>query len=263
MIGSVIGDIVGSIYEFNNIKTKDFEFFQDSMEYTDDTVLTIATADWILNGGESWEYYARYANKYPHPKGAYGNGFAQWVHRTNFGDHIPYNSCGNGSAMRVGPVGWVFNQMASTLDAAKKSAAATHNHPEGLKGAAAVAFCIFMARKGFTKEAMREEIENWFDYNLHFTCDEIRPTYDWGSTCQDTVPQAIVSFIDANDFEDTIRNAISLGGDSDTLACIAGSIAEAYYGVPKAMYDKALTYLPEDLKSVLLEFDSKYGNKII
>ena len=259
----MIGDIVGSIYEFDNIKTKDFEFFQKSMSYTDDSVLSFATADWLLNGGDSSDYYLKYAKKYPHPMGAYGTGFSEWVWDACNGNRSAYNSCGNGSAMRVGPVGWAFDTKEETLEAARKSAEVTHNHPEGIKGAQATALCVFMARKGYTKEEIRREIETTIGYDLDFTCDEIRPGYDWGATCQDSVPQAIVCFLDAIDFEDTIRNAISIGGDSDTLGCISGSMAEAFFGVPEEMYNKALGYLPAELKKLLAEFEGKFGNKIL
>ena len=263
MIGSIIGDIVGSIYEFDNIKTKDFKFFQKRMSFTDDSVLSFATADWIMNGGHCEDYYLRYAREYPNPTGAYGTGFSSWVWRALNGDKSPYNSCGNGSAMRIGPVGWAFDTKEDTMEAARKSAEVTHNHPEGIKGAQATALAIFMARKGYSKDEIRSEIEKTFDYDLDFTCDEIRPTYDWGATCQDSVPQAIVCFLDAADFEDAVRNAISIGGDSDTLGCIAGSIAEAFFGVPEDIYLKAESYLTNDLKLLLHAFEDKYGNKVI
>lgn len=266
MLGGIIGDIVGSIYEFHNIKTKDFPLFSERCGYTDDSVLTIATAQWLLDGGsqsDSGNYYFRYAFNYPHPNGGYGSGFYKWVGRAENGDFSPYYSCGNGSAMRVGPVGWAFDNEEDVLKAARYSAEATHNHPEGIKGAQATARCILLARDGWEKEDIRFAIEEEFKYNLAFTCDSIRDTYQWGSTCQDTVPQAIVAFLDGVDFEDCIRNAISIGGDSDTLACITGSIAEAYFGIPKEIYDKGMEYLNPHFKNVVQEFEAKYGNKII
>ena len=260
MIGSIIGDIVGSIYEFGNIKTKDFEFLSDKCSFTDDSVLTVATADWILKGGEVAKYYSRYGYENPWPMGGYGESFKIWIIRSNRqGDYRPYNSCGNGSAMRVGPVGWAFNIKEEVLAKAKESAECTHNHPEGIKGAQATALCIFMARQGASKEEIRNEIERTFGYNLRFTCDEIRPSYTWGGTCQDSVPQAIVSFLDGNDFEDCVRNAISIGGDSDTIGCITGSIAEAFYGVPVELRERAMLYLPDGFKTVITEFENKYG----
>ena len=262
MIGSIIGDIVGSIYEFSNIKTKDFELFKPECEYTDDSVLTFATADWLLHGGNVAHYYSRYGQEYPYPMGGYGNGFKDWLIRSSRqGIYEPYNSCGNGSAMRVSPVGWAFNTKADVLEWARKSAECTHNHPEGIKGAQATALCILMARQGKSKEEIRQEIEQEFQYDLCFTCDEIRPTYGWGGTCQDSVPQAIVAFLDGTDFEDCIRNAISIGGDSDTIACITGGIAEAFYGVPAEIREKALTYLDDGLIHILNEFENRYGCK--
>lgn len=272
MIGSIIGDIVGSIYEFHNIKTKDFPLFSERAEYTDDSILTIATAKWILEGGslsDSGQYYYRYGFNYPHPMGAYGTSFVQWVRRAENGDFSPYNSCGNGSAMRVGPVGWAYNTKEEVLAAAKASAECTHNHPEGVKGAQAVALCIFMARNGASKDQIRFAMEKELGYDLDFTCDGIRDDYDWhssfgnGGTCQGSVPQAIVAFLDGEDFEDCIRNAISIGGDSDTIGCITGSIAEAYYGVPEDIYNEAYSRLTTHFKNVVKEFEDKYGRKII
>lgn len=272
MIGSIIGDIVGSIYEFNNIKTKDFPFFSERSEYTDDSILTLATAKWILEGGSlsnSGRYYFRYAFNYPYPMGSYGTSFSQWVRRAENGDFSPYESCGNGSAMRVGPVGWAYNTKEDVLAAAKASAECTHNHPEGIKGAQAVALCIFMARKGSTKEEIRKAIETIIGYDLNFTCDAIREKYGWnsefgnGGVCQASVPQAIVAFLDGEDFEDCIRNAISIGGDSDTIGCITGSIAESYFGVPIEIYEKGQSYLTPHFKDVVKEFEDKYGRKVV
>lgn len=266
MLGSIIGDIVGSIYEFHNIKTKEFPFFSERCDYTDDSILTIATAKWILEGGsqsDSGRYYFRYAFNYPHPKGGYGAGFENWVHRAEDGDFSPYNSCGNGSAMRVGPVGWAYNTQEEVLAHAKYSAESTHNHPEGIKGAQATALCILLARQGASKEVIRRTIESAFGYDLNFTCDSIRDSYLWGGLCQNTVPQAIVAFLDGVDFEDSIRNAISIGGDSDTLGCITGSIAEAFYGIPKELYDKGLEYLTPHFINVVKEFEDMFGNKLI
>lgn len=261
MLGSIIGDIVGSSYEFANIKTKEFPLFTTEKEYTDDSILTVATADWLLHGGDVATYYLRYVKAYPSPMGSYGTSFIRWAYRGLHGQPLtPYNSCGNGSAMRVGPVGWAFETEAETLAAAKESAECTHNHPEGIKGAQATALAIFLARHGTDKEAIRERIEHDFGYNLHFTCDDIRPTYTWGGTCQDSVPQSIVAFLDATDFEDALRNAISIGGDSDTIGCITGSIAEAYFGIPTPIRQRALTYLPPPLLTVLEAFETKYGS---
>ena len=266
MLGSIIGDIVGSIYEFHNIKTKEFPLFSERCDYTDDSILSIATAKWILDGGgksNSGKYYFRYAFDYPYPKGGYGERFVEWVNRAADGDFSSCNSCGNGSAMRVGPVGWAYDTREEVLEAAKRSAESTHNHLEGIKGAQATALCVFLARQGWEKEDIRSSIEEEFRYDLSFTCDIIRDSYGWGATCQDTVPQAIVAFLDGTDFEDCIRNAISIGGDSDTLGCITGSIAEAYFGIPKDIYDKGFEYLTPHFKNVIKEFEEKYGNKVI
>ena len=264
MIGSIIGDIVGSVYEFtpNNIKTKQFEFFNPNGSYTDDSILTFATADWLLHGGEVANYYSKYGEKYPWPMGGYGGGFRLWLVRSiRQQDYRPYNSCGNGSAMRVGPVGWAFDTIEEILAKAKESAECTHNHPEGIKGAQATALAIMMARHGCDKNEIRSEIEKRFEYDLQFTCEQIRPTYTWGGTCQDSVPQAIVAFLDGEDYEDSIRNAISIGGDSDTISCITGSIAEAYFGVPADLRNSAMNYLPEEFQSIISEFENKFGNK--
>lgn len=264
MIGSIIGDVAGSFYEFCNIKSKDFEFFSKRDKFTDDSVLTIATADWLLHGGLPEIYYAAWGNMYP--SAGYGGSFHNWLWKMQRkGIAEPYNSCGNGSAMRVGPVGWAFETEEDTLAAAKKSAECTHNHPEGIKGAQAVALCIFMARKGASKQDIKNRVEELFGYDLNFTIDEIRPSYGWNSQygngvlCQASVPQAIVAFLDGTDFEDCIRNAISIGGDSDTIACIAGSIAEAFYGVPQNLREQVLNFLPKMFLPVIEKFESKYS----
>ena len=264
MIGSIIGDVVGSRFEFNNIKTKDFELFSGRNRFTDDSVMTIATADWLLHGGDCRNYYADWGNKYP--RAGYGQNFYWWVFEMKKdGDAKPYNSCGNGSAMRIGPVGWTFATEEETLAAAKVSAECTHNHPEGIKGAQAVASCIFMARNGASKEEIRNKVESTFNYDINFTLDEIRPTYGWdsefghGVLCQASVPQAIVAFLEGSDFEDCIRNAISIGGDSDTIGCITGSIAEAFYGVPQNIREKAISYLPEEFKNIINDFENKFN----
>lgn len=203
--------------------------------------------------------------------GGYGNNFKDWAIAVNrSGKSVPYNSCGNGSAMRVGPVGWTCETEEEVLARAKESAECTHNHPEGIKGAQATAFCIYMARKGKTKDEIRKAVSERFQYNLNFTIDEIRSEYGWrssrfgnGGLCQASVPQAIVAFLDGTDFEDCVRNAVSIGGDSDTIACITGSIAEAFFGVPQKVYDQALSYLDSDVLDVLKRFEDKYGNKIV
>ena len=275
MIGSIIGDIVGSKYEFQNIKTKDFPLFSKYCDFTDDSILTVATADWLLHGGEVAKYYSNYAADNDCPMGGYGSGFRRWITRTIVdGDFSPYNSCGNGSAMRVGPVGWLsskiplFNEKL-ILKKAKESAECTHNHPEGIKGAQATALCIYLARNGVSVDDIRQRIEKDFCYDLSMCVEELRPRYSWkgldeagnGGTCQGSVPQAIICALDATDFEDAVRNAISIGGDSDTIGCITGSIAEALYGIPNDIRQKGMTYLPNEFKKVIDEFENKFGNK--
>jgi ADP-ribosylglycohydrolase len=257
MLGAIVGDIVGSIYEFNNHRSKDFPLFSDGCEFTDDTVLTVAVADCILGDSDYAQYIKQYAREYPTVKGGYGGRFASWIKSESM---EPYNSWGNGSAMRVSAIGFAFNTLPSVLAEAKKSAEVTHNHPEGIKGAQATAVAILLARKKKSKEEIKEQIINSFGYDLQRTLDEIRPIYQFNESCQETVPEAIIAFLESNDFEDAIRNAISLGGDSDTLTCITGGIAEAFYGgVPKNIAKKALSYLDDDIREVVEEFRERYG----
>ncbi|MBD2150521.1 ADP-ribosylglycohydrolase family protein [Pseudanabaena sp. FACHB-1277] len=250
MLGAIVGDIVGSIYEFNNHRSKDFPLFGKGCDFTDDTVLTVAVADCLMNNGNYAEYIKNYARKYTGR--GYGGRFAQWVESDSM---EPYNSWGNGSAMRVSPVGFYFDNLQRVSFEAKRSAEVTHNHPEGIKGAQATAAAIILARKGQDKELIKTHISKLFNYDLNRTLDEIRPVYQFNESCQETVPEAIIAFLESTDFEDAIRNAISLGGDSDTLACITGGIAEAFYGgVPKDIAAKALSYLDPDLREVVEEF---------
>jgi ADP-ribosylglycohydrolase len=273
MLGAIIGDIVGSVYEFSNIKKKDFPFWGKYCEYTDDSILAIATADWILHGDDVEKFYFRYATTYRSPMGGYGGRFLDWVNEAEYGGHfIPYYSCGNGSAMRIAPVGWLsstipFNEDKRILKIAQISAECTHNHPEGIKGAQATALSIYLARKGKSSAEIRKRITKDFEYDLSLSVDEIRPRYSWqgldgagnGGTCQGSVPQAIVCALEATDFEDAIRNAISIGGDSDTIGCITGGIAEALFGIPEDIREKGMSYLPKELKVIVEEFESKYG----
>lgn len=254
MLGAIVGDIVGSIYEFNNHRSKDFALFGNGCDYTDDTVLTVAVAECILNNGDYAEYIKDYARKFP--ARGYGGMFAQWIRSD---DMEAYNSWGNGSAMRVSAVGFAFDDLQSVISEAKRSAEVTHNHPEGIKGAQATAVAIYMARKGQSKEQIKAAIAKSFGYDLDRTLDEIRPVYQFNESCQETVPEAIIAFLESTDFEDAIRNGISLGGDSDTLTCITGGIAEAFYGgVPKDIADKALSYLPKEMREVIEEFRTRY-----
>jgi ADP-ribosylglycohydrolase len=254
MLGAIVGDIVGSIYEFDNHRSKDFPLFGNGCDYTDDTVLTVAVAECIMNNGDYAEYIKAYARKFP--ARGYGGMFAQWIRSDNM---EAYNSWGNGSAMRVSAVGFAYDDLQSVVAEAKRSAEVTHNHPEGIKGAQATAVAIYMARKSQTKEKIKAAIAKSFGYDLDRTVDEIRPVYEFNESCQGTVPEAIIAFLESTDFEDAIRNAVSLGGDTDTLTCITGGIAEAFYGgVPKAIAEKAMSYLPPLMQDVVKEFRTRY-----
>ena len=268
MLGAIVGDIVGSVYEWDNIKTKDFPLFRDDCFFTDDTVMTCAVSEAIMNDGQKDDFIdamKKYGRMYP--DAGYGARFNTWIQSN---DCSPYNSFGNGSAMRVSPCVWMMDATTGELPSevkrlAQLSAEVTHNHPEGIKGAMATADAIFMCRyflggdssdnPAEIKRRIKEHIEKEYGYDLSKTLDEIRPTYRFNETCQDTVPQAIVAFLESTDFEDAIRNAISLGGDSDTLAAITGSIAEAAYGIPEWIKDKAYSYLDEPLKEVLRRWE--------
>ena len=230
MMGGIIGDIIGSIYEDGDMKSKDFPLLNPKCSYTDDTILSVATADWILSGGRCEDFYFSYVAQCP--SCGYGTGFMKWYFTRKYhGKYIPYNSFGNGSAMRVGPVGWAYNSIEEVLKVSKKTALCTHNHNEGIKGAQAIASCIYLARNKRSKEDIKNNVENTFGYNMNITMRTIVDNYTWNATCQQTVPQAVVSFLESNNFVDAIRNAISLGGDSDTLACMAGAISVAYWGI--------------------------------
>lgn len=252
MLGAIIGDVVGSVYEWDNIQSKDFPLFRDDCFFTDDTVMTLAVAEGLMNGSaasnftESMKKYGRL-----YPDAGYGGRFGSWLMADS---SAPYNSWGNGSAMRVSPVAWAFNTLEEVEKYAEISSAVTHDHPEGIKGAKATAASIFLARKGKTKTEIKEYIENTFGYDLGRTLNEIRPVYRFNESCQETVPQAIIAFLESTDFEDAIRNAISLGGDSDTLAAITGSIAEAAYGVPENIKGQALGFLDGRLIEVYNDF---------
>jgi len=249
MIGAIIGDIVGSIYEWDNIKTKEFPLFKPNCFFTDDSVLTIAVADAIEKGGTKEDFIQSiktFGRKYPNA--GYGGNFKKWL----LSDQVkPYNSYGNGSAMRVSPIAFAYDDLKVVEEKAKISAEITHNHPEGIKGAQATAACIFLAKNNYSKDDIKEYVEKTYGYNLDGRLDVIRLDYTFDVSCQGTVPEAIIAFLESTDFEDAIRNAISLGGDSDTLAAITGSIAEGAYGVPDAIKEKALNYLDENLLKVV------------
>jgi ADP-ribosylglycohydrolase len=256
MIGAIAGDIIGSPYEKHNITITEFPLFQSFSRFTDDTVLTVAVADVILHGGDYAEAFRRYYNLYPHA--GYGPGFRHWAGSAHRG---PYNSFGNGSAMRVSPVGFAFDTLEEVLAEAKRSAEVTHNHPEGIKGAQAVAGAIYLARASESKADIKTYIQEAFQYNLDETLDSIRPHYRFDITCQGSVPQAITAFLESDSYEDAVRKAISIGGDSDTIACIAGGIAEAFYGgVPDEIVTRVKGILDERLNAVVDEFVLKYVN---
>ena len=270
MLGAIIGDMAGSIYEFANIKSTDFEFFSEMSTYTDDTVMNIAVAEWLLKDEahtlERLEAaMVKYGEAYPDPMGGYGGGFVRWLFNPEMlmdyktgqiaGKRVPYNSWGNGSVMRVSAVGWMFRTLEETEEVAGISASITHDHPEGIKGAQAAATAVYLARIGKSKKQIKDYIESKFGYDLSRHTDEIRETYCWESGCQGTVSPAIRAFLDLTDFESAVRIAVSLGGDSDTLACITGAVAEAYYKyIPEVIVKEAIARLPQDLLQVFNDF---------
>lgn len=276
MLGAMIGDIVGSKYEFNNTFDYDFEMFGEGCDFTDDTICTVAIADAILNGRSYQESLLDWCRRYPSPKGAYGGRFAGWIRSL---DPQPYNSFGNGSAMRVSPVAWLFDDLSQVLEDAEKTALPTHNHPEGIKGAKAVAHAIWHFRKSRfseeSKDSENEETKGLKNENAKASKDEnetiqgfmsiarsyyedfdtrVYPKGKFDETCMDAVPLSFYLLSQASSFEDAIRLAISHGGDSDTIGAIVGSIAEARFGIPQEMKEKALSYLPDDMKDIWKQF---------
>lgn len=271
MLGAIIGDIVGSCYEFNSIKTTEFELFQSHSRYTDDSVMTMAVAEWLLEDPmHTHEVLEDKMVKYGNLNTDVGFGphFLQWLFfpQTLFtdGKRKPYNSFGNGSAMRVSAVGWMFGSLEETERVAGISASITHNHSEGIKGAQATAAAIFMARNGASKEEIGDYISKKFEYDLNRTCDQIRPLYGFEVSCQKSVPESIVAFLDSTDYESTLRLAVSLGGDSDTQACIAGGIAEAFYGIPDDIIIEATSFIPQYFKDTIVRVaeNSAYGRRM-
>jgi len=255
MVGAIAGDIIGSAYEGRRTKTTDFELFTSYSRFTDDTVLTVAVADCILNGKDYARTFKEYGRRFPHA--GYGGMFKRWLWSDSL---LPYHSFGNGSAMRVSPVGFACSTLEDMLAEAKRSAEVTHNHPEGIKGAQAIASAIFLARVGSSKKEIKDYIEKNFGYDLGRTLDQIRPTYRFDDTCQGSVPQAIIAFLESEDYEDAVRKAVSLGGDADTLACMTGGIAQAYYKqVPGYIVAKVRELLDKDLLAVVDEFNRRYG----
>lgn len=251
IIGAIIGDIVGSRFEWSNTKKTDFELFAPWSKFTDDTVMTIAVAEWLTVGGDLASIMQRWGRRYP--GAGYGGMFSKWLEAEV---PKPYNSYGNGSAMRVSPVGFYAKSLEEALQLAKTTAEISHNHSQGIKGAQAIASSIYLALNGKSKEEIKEYVETEFGYNLHRSCDDIRPTYRFDVTCQGSCPQAIIAFLDSNDYESAIRLAVSLGGDSDTIACMTGGMAAAFYGVPDDLVAKAREYLSEDIIQTIGSFEA-------
>lgn len=252
ILGAIIGDVIGSVYEWNNVKTTDFPLFKKETTFTDDSVLTLATMQALVSGSSYSKAYQEFGRKYPNR--GYGDRFIGWLMEEH---PQPYNSWGNDSAMRVSPIGWAFDTLEAVLEEAKKSAIVSHNHPEGIKGAQAVAAAVFLARKGKTKKEIKEYLTESFDYDLERTIDEIRPTYTFDVSCQGSVPVAIIAFLESTDFENAIRLAISIGGDSDTIACVTGAIAEAYYKeIPNYIIEEVLKVLPHECIAGMQSFSA-------
>ena len=286
MLGAIIGDTVGSVYEFDNTKDYNFTLFTGESGFTDDSVMTMAVAWWLLHDKEHRyqgleDTMVEFGRNCPCPNGGYGGGFYRWLFLpddlyqfdTRYGDspyesktgHHPYGSYGNGSAMRVSAVGWFFDSLEETERVAGISAAITHNHPEGIKGAQATAAAIFLARTGKTKEEIRDYIEETYGYDLHKSWEYWHPIYDWEDSCQGTVPPAMIAFLDSENFEDAIRKAVSLGGDSDTLACITGGIAEAFYkDLPAEMVERTMKPFPIAFNEILdaVRSETVYGRTV-
>lgn len=257
MLGAIAGDMVGSVYEFNNQRTKDFDLFQPHTTFTDDTILTVAVAEVLLQGGDYAPAFKRYYQRYPDPTGGYGARYQQWAASDSL---EPYNSWGNGAAMRVSPVGFAVDDWEAMLTAAEATAAVTHNHPEGIKGAQATAAAIWLGRHGKAKGAIADKITEQFGYDLRPTLADLRPNFPFDESCQGTVPPALIAFLESTDFEDALRNAVSLGGDSDTLTCITGAIAQGFYGpIPAAIAHEVWSRLDPPLTAVTREFCDRYG----
>lgn len=272
MLGAIAGDIIGSVFEHENIRTTDFSLFSRFSRFTDDSVLTVAVAHAVLNRTfhpfrvvdtfYATRLYASalklYGRRYPHA--GYGYLFTRWLRSESLRG---YRSYGNGSAMRVSPIGLAFDTLDDVLREARLSAVVTHNHRHGIKGAQAVASAVFLARTGKSKQEIQDFVEQRFGYNLRQRLDDIRPTYQFDSSCQGSVPQAIIAFLESSDFEDAVRKAVSLGGDSDTLACIAGAIAHAYYReIPVSIVSRARIILDAGLKQVVDQFQERYGLQV-
>lgn len=255
MIGAIAGDVIGSVYEHRPVKTEHFPLFHRSCRFTDDTVMTMAIAYAILESTDYALALKTFGRRYPNA--GYGGAFLSWI----FEDEVrPYNSWGNGAAMRVSPVGFAFDEVDRVLLEAKRTAEVSHNHPEGIKGAQATALAVFLARTGEDREKIRQQITRLFEYDLNRTIEQIRPSYRFDVSCQGSVPEAMIAFLDSRSYEDAIRKAISLGGDSDTLACISGGIAQAYYkSIPPDIESAVRRTLTEDLLLIMDRFSQRFG----
>lgn len=255
MLGAIAGDIIGSVYEAWPTKSKSFPLFSSGSRFTDDTVLSVAVADCILHGGDYARTFQDYVRRYP--DAGYGGTFIRWALS---GQSRPYGSWGNGSAMRVSPVGWAFESSEAVLEHSMKSAAVTHDHPEGIKGAQATALTVFLARSGVSRDHIRRTVTERFDYDLTRSVVEIRPHYGFDVSCQGSVPESLICALESQDFEDAVRNAVSLGGDADTMACIAGAVAEALYGgVPRHIESEVDLRLDDSLRRMLARFRAKFA----
>lgn len=254
LLGAICGDIIGSPYESRRVRNKKLgaSLFTDRSRFTDDTVMTVAVADWIMTGGKLSSVMQDWGSV-RYPRAGYGGMFRRWLYAA---DPEPYNSFGNGSAMRVSAVGWAFDTLEETLEKAKESAEVTHNHPEGIKGAQAVAAAIFLGRTGHSKDEIKAYVQDTFGYDLDRKCDEIRPGYGFDVTCQGSVPESIIAFLESTDYESAIRLAVELGGDTDTMGAIAGSIAAAFYGeIPVHIKNECLNRLPADIRTAVYDFN--------
>ena len=253
MLGAIAGDVIGSVHEFKPVKTKDFELFNPNCNFTDDSVMTVAVAEACMNEEPYVDSLQAWGRKYPFA--GYGSWFGQWIFSEN---PEPYNSYGNGSAMRVSSIGWLFDNEEMVLQKASETAQITHNHEEGIIGAQSIALGVCLARKGSSKDQIKEKLESTFGYSLGRTLEKIRPKYHFDVTCQGSVPEAIIAFLESEDFEDAIRNAISLGGDADTQASISGALAEAYYlSIPKPIKEFVISKITPEMLMVLNDFNQR------
>lgn len=252
MLGAIIGDIVGSRFEYGGRNMPNFKLFTPECTFTDDTICIAAIADAVINGGDYAECLLKWCAKYPFPFGGYGSKFKEWLDNPS---HKAYNSWGNGSAMRVSAIGWAFDSIQKTMKEAERSAKITHSHPEGIKGAVCIATLIYQLRN---KELIKEDIPDWLDVNFEYHLPDLSEVKGMNDSCMETVPQAIQCFMESDDFENTIRKAVAIGGDTDTTAAIAGAVAEALYPIPKEIKEKAIKYLSADIKALIAEFFAKF-----